>query len=155
MGKSGIQDIDRGWQRIKRETAALSRKAVKVGIQSDAGGDIIKRAFFNEYGTAGGASGGGWGGPVPARPFVSTAFDENRDDLHAMKARLWDGLMLGRVGADQAAALLGEHHQNQVQGKITSIQTPPNAAVTIEKKGSTNPLIDTGQMRQSVRYEVE
>lgn len=144
MGKSGIQDIDRGWQRIKRETAALSRKAVKVGIQSD-GGDVLDRAFFNEYGTS----------RIPARPFVSTAFDENRDDLHAMKSRLWDGLLMGRIGADQAAALLGEHHQNQVQEKITSIQTPPNAASTVEQKGSTNPLIDTGQMRQSVRYEVE
>ena len=144
MGKSGIQDIDRGWQRIKRETQALSGKAVKVGIQSDAG-EVLDRAFFNEYGTT----------RIPARPFVSAAFDENRDDLHRMKSRLWDGLLMGRIGADQAAALLGEHHQNQVQEKITSIQTPPNAASTVEQKGSSNPLIDTGQMRQSVRYEVE
>ncbi len=144
MGKNQVIDTDKGWERIKRETQALSGKAVKVGIQSDAG-EVLDRAFFNEYGTT----------RIPARPFVSTAFDENRDDLHAMKSRLWDGLMMGRIGADQAAALLGEHHQNQVQEKITSIQTPPNAASTVEQKGSSNPLIDTGQMRQSVRYEVE
>jgi hypothetical protein len=150
----GVVDRDLGWDRIKRETEALSGKAVKVGIQSD-GGDVIDRAFFNEYGTAGGASGGGWGGPVPARPFISTAFEENRENLHQMKARLWNGVIDGRIGADQAARLLGEHHQNQVREKITAIDTPPNAPLTVELKGSSNPLIDTGQMRQTVRYEIE
>ena len=141
---SGVTDRDLGWKRIKRETAALAKKSVNVGFP-EGSGEVLDRAFFNEYGTT----------RIPARPFVSTAFDENRDDLHAMKSRLWDGLMMGRIGADQAAALLGEHHQGQVQEKITSIRTPPNAASTVEQKGSSNPLIDTGQMRQSVRYEVE
>ena len=154
MGRSEFRDKDRGWKRIKRETEALTRKAVKVGIQSD-GGDLIMRAFWNEYGTEGGSSGGGWGGPVPARPFISTAFDENRDDLHEMKRRLWNGVIQGKINAARAAALLGEHHQNQVREKITSIDTPPNAESTIRMKGSSNPLIDTGQMRQTVRYEVE
>ena len=144
MGKSEFRDKDRGWKRIKRETKALTRKAVKVGIQSD-GGDVLNRAFFNEFGTS----------TIPARPFISTAFDENRDDLHEMKRRLWNGVIQGKINAARAAALLGEHHQNQVREKITSIDTPPNAESTIRMKGSSNPLIDTGQMRSAVRYEVE
>lgn len=154
MGKSEFRDKDRGWKRIKRETKALTRKAVKVGIQSD-GGDLIMRAFWNEYGTEGGASGGGWGGPVPARPFISTAFDENRDNLNSMKSRLWGGVIDGKLTANRAAALLGEHHQNQVQAKITSIDAPPNSPVTVALKGSSNPLIDSGEMRAAIRYEVE
>jgi len=144
VGKSEFRDKDRGWKRIKRETKALTRKAVKVGIQSD-GGDVLNRAFFNEFGTS----------TIPARPFISTAFDENRDDLHEMKRRLWNGVIQGKINAARAAALLGEHHQNQVREKITSIDTPPNAESTIRMKGSSNPLIDTGQMRSAVRYEVE
>lgn len=144
MGRSDFRDRDRGWKRIKRETKALTRKAVKVGIQSD-GGDVLNRAFFNEFGTS----------TIPARPFISTAFDENRDDLHKMKGRLWDGVIQGKINAARAAALLGEHHQNQVKEKITSIDTPPNAESTIRMKGSSNPLIDSGDMRSAVRYEVE
>ena len=154
MARNEVVDNDLGWERIKRETEALARKAVKVGIQSD-GGDLIMRAFWNEYGTRGGASGGGWGGPVPARPFISTAFEENRNDLNQMKARLWGGVIDGRLDANRAAGLLGEYHQNQVREKITSIDSPPNAPITVDMKGSSNPLIDTGQMRQSVRHEVE
>lgn len=154
MGKNEIIENDLGWERIKRETEALSGRAVKVGIQSDAG-EVAERAFYNEFGTRGGASGGGWGGPIPARPFISSAFEENRNDLHQMKARLWDGVLIGRLDANRAAGLLGEHHQNQVREKITSIDSPPNSPVTTDMKGSSNPLIDTGEMRLSVRYEVE
>ena len=37
---------------------------------------------------------------------------------------------------------------------ITEIKNPPNAAGTISAKGSANPLMDTGLMRQSVTWAV-
>ena len=39
-----------------------------------------------------------------------------------------------------------------VQEKIVSGSFKPNAPSTIRKKGSDKPLIDTGRMRQSVKY---
>jgi len=160
-----VEDIDKGWDRIRRETEALGDKMVKVGIQSDAGAysddddedapTLVEIAFWNEYGTEGGASGGGWGGPVPERPFMRNSFDDNKSDLQDFKGRLWDRVIRGTVDARQAAELLGQRHEGQVKETITSLATPPNAPATIALKGSSNPLIDSGQMRQSVRYEVE
>ena len=35
------------------------------------------------------------------------------------------------------------------------MKTPENAPSTIAKKGSSNPLIDTGEMRSKVSHEVK
>ena len=40
------------------------------------------------------------------------------------------------------------------QNYIIKLREPPNSKKTIKEKGSSNPLIDTGQMMQSVTSEV-
>ena len=40
------------------------------------------------------------------------------------------------------------------QNYIIKLREPPNAKETIKKKGSSNPLIDTGQMMQSVTSKI-
>lgn len=144
-----VTDVDRGWKRIKRDTAALARKSVKVGIQSDAGSDesgsIVDRAVYNEFGTR----------RIPARPFMRGAYDDNQADLSRTKGQVWGRIIDGTLSPQRGAALLGQRHEGQVKEKITSIKTPPNAPSTIAAKGSSNPLIASGQMRQSVRYKVD
>ena len=41
-----------------------------------------------------------------------------------------------------------------IQEQITDISSPPNAPSTIQQKGSSNPLIDTGGLRQRITYRV-
>ena len=41
-----------------------------------------------------------------------------------------------------------------VQEKVLDVKQPPNAPRTIARKGSANPLIDTGHLRQSITHEV-
>jgi hypothetical protein len=41
-----------------------------------------------------------------------------------------------------------------IQHEITVLRHPPNAPATIRAKGSSKPLIDTGEMRQSVTYQI-
>ncbi|WP_019997258.1 hypothetical protein [Aureimonas ureilytica] len=147
--------------------AALYRgpSKVKVGFPAGkAGADIVQRAVWNEFGTRGGASGGGWGGPVPERPFMRNAMRENRDKYRrAMIAAARSTLMVGssgfalRSGSPLRNSLdqLGILAQGHIQGEITSLASPPNSPVTIALKGSSNPLIDTGEMRQRVTWKVD
>jgi len=44
--------------------------------------------------------------------------------------------------------------QGIVQEYMTNLKSPANAPSTIKRKGSANPLIDTGQQRQSVTYSI-
>ena len=52
------------------------------------------------------------------------------------------------------AGKLGLTLQNTIQRKIRDLRTPINAESTVKAKGSSNPLIDTGLMIDSVTYEV-
>jgi hypothetical protein len=56
---------------------------------------------------------------------------------------------------DATLSKLGIMAQGDIQGEITSLSTPPNAPSTIRRKGSSNPLIDSGEMRGAVTYKVD
>ena len=72
-----VTDRDLGWKKIKQELEVASRLEVAVGLlQGDKNGDgvqIAEYAAYNEFGTD----------TIPSRPFMRTAFDENRGDIQA------------------------------------------------------------------------
>jgi hypothetical protein len=126
---------------------------VRVGFPAGkADSDVIERALFNEFGTK----------TIPERPALRNAVRNNRDEYQAMMKAEARTILLGAIkGQDAARAKrralqrLGIKAQGDIQSEITSLQTPPNAASTIRQKGSSNPLIDTGEMRNSVTYKIE
>lgn len=127
----------------------LSEIKINVGIQSGSeasdGSPLVDRAAANEFGTD----------SIPERSFMRSAFDENQSALVSLVKALWNSTLSGKRNAMQSAHLLGQAHEGQIKEKITSLRTPPNSQVTIDRKGSSNPLIDSGEMRRSVRYEVK
>ena len=142
---------DLGWDRIRREIDTAGRSGVKVGVLSDQdetydnGADLLLVAAANEFGTA--------DGHIPPRPFIRGAFDEKQRALYRMQGRLWSQVLAGNLTTRQALGLLGEEHQGQVQEYMTALETPPNAPRTVAAKGSANPLIDEGRLRNSIRWE--
>lgn len=136
-----------GVEALKRQ----SRKAfIKVGILSGtgehpkgtAGQTIAEIAWWNEFGTK----------HIPPRPFLRTGLRENLADYRAIIKTVLRNVMLRRMSANQALGLLGVKAVADVQAKITAISTPPNTAATIERKKSSNPLIDTGALRQHINW---
>jgi hypothetical protein len=136
---------------------------VAVGLPAgEADQDVINRAIWNEFGTRGGASGGGWGGPIPERPFMRNAMRSNRDSYKAaMKASaktIVREIAAGKSAADaktMALRKLGIKAQGDIQAEITSLSSPPNSPVTIALKGSSNPLIDSGELRAAITYKIK
>lgn len=147
-------DTDKGMKKILAQMKALGQKRVNVGIHNDAGihdesqgMTIAAIAYINEYGTR--------DGRIPPRPAHSNAFDDNKASLDNLINRLTKGVSEGKLTAQKAAEILGQTHEDNVKQSITNLRTPENAPYTIAQKGSSNPLIDTGQTRNSVRYVVE
>ena len=146
-----------------KSAKSRSVKGVDVGFFASArypdGTPVAAVAAWNEFGTSTG---------TPERPFFRNALQGAEDDLLPIlienidpKDMVFDRTTAGKVGQAMAA---------RIQRSITTLRTPSNAPITIKGgwmrskfgkaiyikgKGSTNPLIDTGFMRQSVTYVVE
>lgn len=89
-------------------------------------------------------------GRIPARPWLDTGVESGTQEiLETIRSGADKGLPLDAVLEQVGVVAAGA-----VQEYMTDLRTPPNAPVTIERKGSDNPLIDTGAMRQSVSYAV-
>ena len=131
-------------------------RRVKVGFVAGASAQgSIQKAVWNEFGTRGGRSGGGWGGPIPERPFMRNAMRNNSQKYRNALRNSAAKIMRGKTTTDVVLAKLGNLAQDDIKASITSLSSPPNSPVTIARKGSSNPLIDTGEMRGDVRYKVE
>lgn len=59
----------------------------------------------------------------------------------------------GGMDEKQALSKAGIMFKNAIQREITNLKEPPNAESTILKKGSSNPLINTGLMRSKVEWK--
>ncbi len=150
------KEIDHGYRAALRQIDFVKRNKpfVKIGIQSDAGnhpsskaGDIVtvvSIATFNEFGTS----------KIPERSFIRSTMDEEKAGLIRKTRALFFQMASGRMTTKRALSILGQLITAKIKRKITVLKKPPNAPITIKRKGSSNPLIDTGFMRQKIRDEL-
>lgn len=134
-------------QHIKLPKSITGPRQVKVGFPAGkVDGPVVNRAIWNHYGTSRG---------IPSRPFLLNAIRKNRREyLEAMKTA-GAKILRGEATLDQTMRKLGIMAQGDIQQEITDLRDPPNAPATIRAKGSSNPLIDTGEMRSKVTWEVK
>lgn len=140
-----VEDVDLGMDRLIADLLGLGVAEVYVGVRSGPEGDLATIAAANEFGTS--------DGHVPERSFLRSTVDEKRGEYAEDLAKVVDDIIDGR-GARPGLSRIGVRAKADVQRKIRALRTPPNAASTVKQKGSSNPLIDTGRLRQSIDYEL-
>lgn len=87
---------------------------------------------------------------IPARPWLNPGVDSGTQEyLKIIERALETGEPL-----DRALNQIGVVAVGMVQKYMTDLKSPPNAPSTIKAKGSSNPLIDSGALRQSVTYKI-
>lgn len=92
------------------------------------------------------------GAGIPARPFLRPAFDENRDKIQRVQERALKMVLDSRLTVRQGLGLIGEAGVALVKRQIRKVKEPPLQPATIARKGSSQPLIDTGQMLNSTTH---
>lgn len=137
-------DFGRLYRKIR--TAITGPTKVKVGlVAGQADSDVIDRGFFNEFGTK----------DIPERPFMRLGVKDARAELRPNMHRAAKAVMNGSTSMRQALGKFGVVGQGSIQDSITKLSDPPNAPSTIAQKGSSNPLIDTGEMRAAITWEID
>lgn len=106
---------------------------------------VAQIAAYNEFGTE----------RTPERSFIRSTLDENRQKYIEQTKNLYRRCVLQQLTVGQALRLMGELIKADIQNKIVNGPFTANSPATIKRKGSSKPLIDTGQMRQSVTYQVK
>lgn len=131
-----------------RELKKLADLEIQVGFQGDQtygdGTSLAEVAAYNEFGSS----------DTPERPFMRQSFENHESELQAACDLAIKTLASGG-SAEAALDKLGVVAKGLVQQEIVDGGFAPNAESTIKKKGSEQPLIDTGYMRQSVNYVIK
>lgn len=135
----------------KKLIAGLREASITVGIHSDEGAKahdeentILDIAIKNEFGAVG----------VPERSFIRAWFDASKDAFTSVAekealAALEDG------DVERHATRIALWAQGQIQQRIADGIQPENSPTTIERKGSSTPLIDKGVLRSSIIGKAE
>jgi hypothetical protein len=127
-----------------REPGTVDVGIIDAGSHDSGDLTVAQIGFANEFGTV----------IIPERSFMRSTIVEKKNEIIALQRELLSKISSGDMQLVTALGLVGEKVSDDVKQKITSIRTPPNSPMTIERKGSSNPLIDTGQLRNSITFEV-
>jgi len=168
-----IKDKDKGYKKMLKRVLAQQPKEVSVGIFDAEASQVHEEpqrfigpvqegaeapnpkprkpmtvgeiAEIHEYGL----------GNNPERSFIRAWVDENPGKIRAAMTRLLESVIKGKRTKETAMNAFGLWAAGQMQKRIAAGIAPGLSPVTILRKGSAIPLIDTGQLRASITYQVK
>lgn len=130
---------------------------VKAGVLNSQGGGapeggsdltVAGVAFVHEFGSS--------DGRVPERSFIRRTCILREREIAAMQADLAAQVLEGNLTMERAHDLLGAFVAGEIKKLVAEGEhIPPELAEsTVERKGSTRPLVNHGQMVGAVGHEV-
>lgn len=150
-------DKDQGWDKLmsqfslKKGGANVSVGYLRSGAvhKSEKGKTITmaQLAAIHEFGSS--------DGRIPERSFMRSSITQNKASLKKLIDSLTGQIVDGKISEIRALGIIGQTVKQNMQAKIRSGLTPPLKPETIRRKGSSKPLIDTGQLINSIEWEVK
>jgi hypothetical protein len=140
---------DNGYAKVVANVASLRAPVgVKVGVLDDKpygdGVTVADVALVHEYGL----------GDVPERSFLRAWVDENKAEIQARLKKATEDVVFGQQTADVAMNRFGLWAVGEIKKRIVAGISPPLDAKTIAHKGSSTPLVDTGQLLSSITHAI-
>jgi len=148
-----------GWNKAYVKVGVFGPKASEpVKERRDEGPaflSVVELATIHEFGA----------GNVPERSFIRSYFDAKEGELRELMLKVFRKLLRKIVKEGRAATReelfkvlnqLGAHCAGHIAARIAAREIKQDLKpATIERKGSSTALIDTGQLRSSITYAVE
>lgn len=141
--------LERLLRRYKNESVlAVGYPASETGgIQYPDGTPVVLVAAVNNFGSQ---SRG-----IPARSFMEAGAQAAlAGDAGRVAAELVPLLNQGALDVPEILRQMGPYAEASFKGVFTGQEWAPNAEFTVEAKGSSQPLIDTGLLRSSLTHVV-
>ena len=139
-----IKDIQKSLKNTVIKVGVPKSKGAKIHDESDI--SIATVAMVNEFGSP--ARG------IPERSFVRSTVQAEEKNIKKLFQQETKKVIAVTQTTKNMMGLVGEYTSGQIKKTIVALKTPANADSTVASKGSSNPLVDTGQLLQSITYEV-
>jgi len=139
-----IIDTDLGWEDIFDSIIEDNDKEVEVGYYQEDQEDGIgmaELAATHEF---------------EDRPFMRRSFDNGVKDIFKIQGELIGKMIDGGIDKNQVMEVTGDFHKNQIQNGVVqrTLGLKENAQITIDRKGSDTPLIDSSRMINATRSKI-
>lgn len=155
--------------KLKRDLEYLDNHHVEIGVFGEGDSKILMIARVHEFGTQIQVTEAMRGYlhsigihlkdetnkiNIPERSFMRSGFDSRKRKIQKQGEKLLTDVLTMKTRAKPAMKALGLVISTQIQEYLTSLSSPPNHPATVQNKGSSNPLIDSGQLRESITYKI-
>lgn len=168
MGIKCIKD-ESNVDKLLENLAIIQDLKIQIGIMSNAGGKMLTIARVHEFGctievtekmrkylrhigiylkkdtnTIN----------IPERSFIRAGFDENKSNIESRVSTLINSLMHNQIDRETFYEFIGEYTVGLIQEYLTNLSSPPLHPATVKNKKSSNPLVDTGHLRDTITYKI-
>lgn len=131
-----LAELNKDLKRIPSVLVGLPKGSQDHEAEDGSFTSIIDIGFAHEFGTS----------TIPERSFLRSTLVGTKRKYKPFIKKLVKAVTRKEISPKNAMGLLGERLSGDVKEKITDIKTPPL------KVREGNPLVDTGQLRQSITY---
>ena len=143
---------DAAFRRMRGEIATLAKLTLKVGVVGPGASELEEGSsmtlaelmLIHEYGTP----------TIPARAPIAKTMIARRRDIAELQVRMCKRILAGTLTARRGLELMGVQIVAWIKETIVAGLEPANAPSTIAAKKSSKPLVDHGQLLNSIHYEV-
>lgn len=130
---------------LLRRIERLSSSGIQVGIFGSDDSEVLLYASVHEFGAP--------SINVPERSFIRRTFDEKESDINNVVEDMFIRYLDGSIDYEACMDVIGEYLVGLVKQTIVNMDSPPLKQSTIDSKGSSGVLVDTGRMIDSITYK--
>lgn len=91
---------------------------------------------------------------IPERSFLRSGYDQNRDAVLDKASKLLADVAAGKMTARSCYQAVGLELSSKIKDYAVNLKDPENHPFTKEQKGSSNPLVDSGDMISGITWRV-
>ena len=92
---------------------------------------------------------------IPERSFLRSGHDKYIDEVIKKAEQALPQVISGEMSESQYLDMIGQMLATKIKTYARDLASPANSKLTTEAKGSSNPLIDTGDMIEGITWRIE
>ena len=89
---------------------------------------------------------------IPERAFLRNGYDTNKDKVVGNASLILPDVLEGIMSEDEILEFIGTQIRDCVKTYARDLKSPANHPFTVQRKGSSNPLVNSGNMIDSIEW---